>query len=1364
MSTSYKCPYCNICYFSNRNSYFQHVNRCINLYDVSTEESNIEVSEVTDMLLDNDNFNRIEERQSVQEIENLPSGSEITDLFKYGDYDADVSVLLEVISNIPERFEEILFENVENLQNEDSNIERLQNKDLNVRSESSRNEDSDVKEFPNESYADLMTLVTKYNLNNKASNAIIKFFNKHSNLSISLLPKNIETGRKYMDKMNLSRLLYYKHRILVHNNKEYFINYQPIENEQSYREQYTENWWKKVKKSILLMREKKSSEFKKLVRETFHNSIKFLLDPLFTNDDDNGDGIELKIDNEIFWFFSRVSTIICDWSEACTFSLTYKSTNSNYPCHFCLVSKENLNNTRLRDDQMILRNKENININAYVATVSDGMYHLDLGLYRYQIEFTKKLLLESERRLLVDKINRRITLILRHPELKIFSGGLQSIALLTANNYRNIMKVMVFVVDDLLNKDLSELHSWIHHIVNTIRKFGAINGYTTETYEALHKTYVKIPYRLSNKKNIEERMMKIIWRKAIIKQNNFKKKFKTPLKFNYSSKLFEFDISETFEFIDKYKNETNLNEKMIKSLNYFIQNLDSYFDLLKISTAQGCHIKIYRSVTLENCVILRTTNMFYKRPLFSNISVTMNDEELFEYQSDNGIYITYNRKIKTIEDIVHIVPRFDNTNEYLDRKQSASSTTPTTPAAITPAATTSFLCAQFSNFVRAHTPHIEFQILAATTPVATTPTATTPITPTLTMPIVLIESEKVTEASSRKKQKTVAGAIKNYYSDDDSPFTHKDVNYLLNKFEEMNSRQIEINNRQIKIEREISDIWKLLASSGIESDYTTENEFINVSVYICYKVSFIEIFAINSNYLKSVTADCTELKFCEYFGGWKNKHWSSYYTKYIQNPLLAKHQSLRGSIANRVRSAFFTIFEEHELLYIDTKSTLQEIKEWKDSKKLKNTDKEMTWCVRIIQKTWLNFKKLIKEKIAFGMAICQYMLNSKTESIKINDEEICKIMKVKKKKLEEGQIIELDNEEGEEEEEEKEEEKEEKEEEEEKEREEREEEYHQEIFYVGDEVIFTGQNFRSRNDSPFTHKDVNYLLNKFEEMNSRQIEINNRQIKIEREISDIWKLLASSGIESDYTTENEFINVSVYICYKVSFIEIFAINSNYLKSVTADCTELKFCEYFGGWKNKHWSSYYTKYIQNPLLAKHQSLRGSIANRVRSAFFTIFEEHELLYIDTKSTLQEIKEWKDSKKLKNTDKEMTWCVRIIQKTWLNFKKLIKEKIAFGMAICQYMLNSKTESIKINDEEICKIMKVKKKKLEEGQIIELDNEEGEEEEEEKEEEKEEKEEEEEKEREEREEEYHQEIFYVGDEVIFTGQNFRSRSNSLA
>ncbi|RHZ85849.1 hypothetical protein Glove_59g124 [Diversispora epigaea] len=70
--------------------------------------------------------------------------------------------------------------------------------------------------------------------------------------------------------------------------------------------------------------------------------------------------IDLKIDGKRIWFYPRISTVICDWPEACTFSLTYKSSNSNYPCHFCLVSKDNLANTCLRKNQAVLRNKENM--------------------------------------------------------------------------------------------------------------------------------------------------------------------------------------------------------------------------------------------------------------------------------------------------------------------------------------------------------------------------------------------------------------------------------------------------------------------------------------------------------------------------------------------------------------------------------------------------------------------------------------------------------------------------------------------------------------------------------------------------------------------------------------------------------------------------------------------------------------------------------------------------------------------------------------------------------------------------------------------------------------------------------------------
>ena len=50
----------------------------------------------------------------------------------------------------------------------------------------------------------------------------------------------------------------------------------------------------------------------------------------------------------------------------------------------------------------------------------------------------------------------------------------------------------------------------MYHIVDSIRSFGAINGYTTETYESLHKEYIKAPYVLTNKKEIEVQIMKIV--------------------------------------------------------------------------------------------------------------------------------------------------------------------------------------------------------------------------------------------------------------------------------------------------------------------------------------------------------------------------------------------------------------------------------------------------------------------------------------------------------------------------------------------------------------------------------------------------------------------------------------------------------------------------------------------------------------------------------------------------------------------------------------------------------------------------------------------------------------------------------------
>jgi hypothetical protein len=91
---------------------------------------------------------------------------------------------------------------------------------------SSDNENQEY-EFSNEAYADLIVLVTKYKLSNMAGNAVISFFNKHSNYSISPLPKNIKQRKLFMNNMK-SNLSYKKTKVLDHDNTEYFLYYMPL--------------------------------------------------------------------------------------------------------------------------------------------------------------------------------------------------------------------------------------------------------------------------------------------------------------------------------------------------------------------------------------------------------------------------------------------------------------------------------------------------------------------------------------------------------------------------------------------------------------------------------------------------------------------------------------------------------------------------------------------------------------------------------------------------------------------------------------------------------------------------------------------------------------------------------------------------------------------------------------------------------------------------------------------------------------------------------------------------------------------------------------------------------------------------------
>ncbi|KAF0473311.1 zn-finger domain-containing protein [Gigaspora margarita] len=81
-----------------------------------------------------------------------------------------------------------------------------------------------------------------------------------------------------------------------------------------------------------------------------------------------------------------------------------------------------------------------------------------------------------------------------------------------------------------------KLHSWVYHTTDLIKKYEPLNGFSTETYESLHKDFVKSPYYLTNKKDIEIQILKMVQRQDIVTNLSAKSKQNAkiiyPFKFN----------------------------------------------------------------------------------------------------------------------------------------------------------------------------------------------------------------------------------------------------------------------------------------------------------------------------------------------------------------------------------------------------------------------------------------------------------------------------------------------------------------------------------------------------------------------------------------------------------------------------------------------------------------------------------------------------------------------------------------------------------------------------------------------------------------------------------------------------------------
>jgi hypothetical protein len=210
-----------------------------------------------------------------------------------------------------------------------------------------------------------------------------------------------------------------------------------------------------------------SESFRRLQRQVFQRCLRILLSPIMNQND-----MYFVVKNEVHPFTPKISVILADMAEAATFTATYLPSTSRRPCGFCLINNEDLNNMALTS--VILRTPEKMkeaidtnranelslhadfnffwkfdNFNIYEATVPDRMHMLDLGITKYLLEFTREYLQRKVGSKIVKAMDHRFCAIPRYPGLIILKNGLENIAKFTANDYRNIMKVIIFVMDNL---------------------------------------------------------------------------------------------------------------------------------------------------------------------------------------------------------------------------------------------------------------------------------------------------------------------------------------------------------------------------------------------------------------------------------------------------------------------------------------------------------------------------------------------------------------------------------------------------------------------------------------------------------------------------------------------------------------------------------------------------------------------------------------------------------------------------------------------------------------------------------------------------------------------------------------------------
>ena len=111
----------------------------------------------------------------------------------------------------------------------------------------------------------------------------------------------------------------------------------------------------------------------------------------------------------------------------------------------------------------------------------------------------------------------------------------------------------------------------------------------------------------------------------------------TPQIYQFSNKLWDFKSEILNESIcEILQSNLKIDEKIKNGFKNLEKSLKIYLELLNLSI-ESFSLTIFGSITIENEAIICATNKYHNKSWFSDIVITMNSEELFDYTTDKGI-------------------------------------------------------------------------------------------------------------------------------------------------------------------------------------------------------------------------------------------------------------------------------------------------------------------------------------------------------------------------------------------------------------------------------------------------------------------------------------------------------------------------------------------------------------------------------------------------------------------------------------------------------------------------------------------------------------------------------------------------------